>query len=496
MPPGIYPVLKNMNILSGKGIQVLKTNSPAKRILSVSLVLLLCFGHAASARVTLNDIANHWARDNIQRLVDLGITTGYPGGLFKPQNTLTRAEFVTFIMRAIGETGPVTPSRNTFGDTADHWAKKFIEKAVDLGVVVKTEYANNRFLPDQSITREDIAAMVIRALATKSTVKYEDYAKLTFGDKAKISANRRQFVATCVSLGIITGYADNTFKPLQTATRAEAATMLVRLLNVIGGKTTVTAWKHPSDYYSLELESQWNIKPVKFSDIQPGIQSGTVMGVTMNSGQNAIRMIHYPGNNLIEDWITQVLHNYCSAQQLNINWKTENIAGQKTYISTAAGQGQSGIISLTKRGDFYFVTQIYKEGSGDTAEFKKILESVLTALKSSKTLGSDYTGGNAHLLGTWSAGSSETYGSSGTRGFDTHITWTFYQDGTWEYKEMSDIYFSGAGDYGGATDTIRDVGYYRVLGDVIYLYNDNMAVPLPLAFDPGVLVINNQQFRK
>jgi hypothetical protein len=171
-------------------------------------------------KVTLKDISGFWAEANIEKLVSLGAISGYPDGTFRPNNDITRAEFVTVLVKALKlppRTGPV------FADTEDNWAKDYISTAVAYGIV--KGYDSTHFGPNELITREQMTAMVVRA-AKLAAVSGE----LTFKDAAQIDSWARGDVVTAVKDGIIHGYPDDTFRPLGYATRAEAVTVIAGLV--------------------------------------------------------------------------------------------------------------------------------------------------------------------------------------------------------------------------------------------------------------------------
>lgn len=168
----------------------------------------------------LNDIAGHWAENNINQLITLGAVTGYPDHTFKPDHSITRAEFAAILIKAF----KLTPqSGKVFADTAGHWAKDSIATAAYYGIV--SGYDDAHFGPDDPITREQMAAMIVRSL--KLTTVSE---KTTFTDSADISAWANSAVVAVVKSGIIKGYPDNTYRPRGNATRAETATAIINAL--------------------------------------------------------------------------------------------------------------------------------------------------------------------------------------------------------------------------------------------------------------------------
>lgn len=170
--------------------------------------------------ISLNDITGHWAEGSIKQLVASGAITGYSDGSFKPDNDITRAEFATVLVKAF-ELAP--QSGKVFTDTGKHWAKDFIATAASNGIV--KGYDDVTFGPDDLITREQMAVMIVRA-AKLDPVSDET----VFADAASICDWAKDAVATAVKEGIIKGYPDNTFKPEANATRAEAVTVIVSAL--------------------------------------------------------------------------------------------------------------------------------------------------------------------------------------------------------------------------------------------------------------------------
>lgn len=169
---------------------------------------------------TLTDISGHWAEKNVKELVALGAVSGYTDGTFKPDNKITRSEFTVILVKAF-ELEP--KSGKVFADTAGHWAKDSIAAAASYGIV--NGYDENTFGPDDTITREQMAAMIVNA--AKLTPVPGD---LSFADGHTISDWARESMAAAVQNGIITGYPDNTVRPQSNATRAEAVTVIMNAL--------------------------------------------------------------------------------------------------------------------------------------------------------------------------------------------------------------------------------------------------------------------------
>lgn len=168
----------------------------------------------------LNDINGHWAEVSIKNLVDAGAITGYPDGSFKPDNTITRAEFAAILVKAYKLTAA---DGKIFADTSSHWAKDAIATAAANGII--SGYSDTTFGPDDQITREQIALMIVRADKIADQTD-----ELNFADSSSIAAWAHDAVASVVAAKLMSGYPDQTFKPQADATRAEAVSVIARAL--------------------------------------------------------------------------------------------------------------------------------------------------------------------------------------------------------------------------------------------------------------------------
>lgn len=173
--------------------------------------------------------ADAWYHEGVDYALTNGLMNGVGGGRFEPDGQLTRAQLVTVLYRAAGE--PDTGKQvNPFTDVADDaWYTKAVIWAANNGIV--NGVAKNTFAPDDSITREQIAAMLYRYAGAEAAK--ED--KLSaFPDAAKVSDWAKEALNWAVASGLINGVADANgtanLEPQATATRAQIATILMRWL--------------------------------------------------------------------------------------------------------------------------------------------------------------------------------------------------------------------------------------------------------------------------
>ncbi|MFD2115384.1 S-layer homology domain-containing protein [Paenibacillus yanchengensis] len=178
-------------------------------------------------KANFTDTTQHWAEASIARLVELGAVTGYPDQTFKPERAITRAEFTALLVRLVAPDLTEKIS-HTYKDLAGHYAENAIAQATSLGIV--TGYPNNSFKPNDQMTREQMAVMLMRAFELTDGEKKD----VTFVDKETISAWAVDAVTKASNLEIITGYPNGKFAPAEIATRAQAVVMLDRVLQLLG----------------------------------------------------------------------------------------------------------------------------------------------------------------------------------------------------------------------------------------------------------------------
>lgn len=171
--------------------------------------------------INLKDIESHWAKDAINQFAYKGYVNGYEDGTFKPNNSITRAEFVKMLNKSFGLT---TSSGKTFDDTKTHWAKNEIDIAVTSGVC--SGKSATEFKPNDLITREEAASMIsnYKKLADANHDKLYKYV-----DNNQVSSWAKNSVEGMIEKGYMNGYSDGTFKAKGKITRAEAVTTLSRV---------------------------------------------------------------------------------------------------------------------------------------------------------------------------------------------------------------------------------------------------------------------------
>ncbi|MNM27325.1 Cellulosome-anchoring protein precursor [compost metagenome] len=177
---------------------------------------------AAGKATTFQDTASHWASKDISTAAKLGIINGYPDGSFRPDASITRAEFSTLVVKAFAlRLGNGT---NAFRDIQTSWARESIEILASNGVI--NGYSDGTFRADRKITRAEMVAMISKILILQESKSGEAH---TFVDVAPQHwANK--IIEEATTAGIIQGKGQNRFEPDANLTRAEALTVIMRVL--------------------------------------------------------------------------------------------------------------------------------------------------------------------------------------------------------------------------------------------------------------------------
>ncbi len=186
---------------------------------------------------TFADMRGHWAKADVELMASKYVVKGKTPELFLPEDKVIRAEFAALLVRALGLSEERT-ARDRFSDlAADAWYSGSVEAAARAGLV--KGFGDGRFAPDDLITREQMAVMIVRALEQTGfevTISQEEQKQLlaSFSDKAKIQNWATTDLAIAVKSGLLKGVTATTIEPAANATRAQAAVMIKRMMEKAG----------------------------------------------------------------------------------------------------------------------------------------------------------------------------------------------------------------------------------------------------------------------
>ena len=176
------------------------------------------------------DMAGYeWAEEAVNELYNRGIAYGITDDLFAPEKEITRAEFITLLMRGFELIG--NDAVCNFDDVPDGaWYYPAVAMAYSMGVV--SGYSDNIFGANDNVSRQDMAAMIVRlmnqlGMSVPEVREYEGFA-----DSDQISEYAADAVIELYKGGIINGVGEDCFDPQGTANRASAARMLYETLRI------------------------------------------------------------------------------------------------------------------------------------------------------------------------------------------------------------------------------------------------------------------------
>jgi uncharacterized protein YjdB len=338
----------------------------------------------AAAAVYPTDITGNWAGSQIYSLINQGVVTGYVDGTFKPNNSISRAEFIVMINRAFKFN---TPASIFYSDVrAGDWFYLDIAKARAAGYIAG--YPNGTMGPNNKISRQE-AATILAGVLGLNTSTSSGY--LTFSDASKIPSWSWASINSLVQAGYINGYPDGTFRPANSITRAEAAVMINQGMS----RVKVTSVKLNKDSLTLGLDKSETLvatvspsnatnQTVTWSSSNPAVASvssnGKLTGLkegtttitvrTSDGGKTATckvtvkDVVKVKGVRLNESSVTlgvddtytlKATVNPSDATNTNVTWKSSNTSVATVNSSgkvTAKKEGTATITVTTEDGSY------------------------------------------------------------------------------------------------------------------------------------------------
>ncbi len=214
----------------------------AKRLRVTALALAIAAVLALPA-AAYGDTDGHWAIDYIDDATQRGLFAGVDETHFAPEQEMSRAMAVTVLWRLAGK--PAYESPHGFPDAqTEGWYAAPLRWAKRCGIANGDD--SGLFRPDDSITREELAALLMRFLMNEQSVHFEgrmntpefyhasfiDHATTHFSDADKCSLWAASALGWAIETGVLKGDSEGTLRPADTLTRAEAAAMFCRVVEL------------------------------------------------------------------------------------------------------------------------------------------------------------------------------------------------------------------------------------------------------------------------
>lgn len=257
------------NILQNNG-KVDVQNSTSLTVVSVGNQLnparisgLVALGSSQVSAPTLgpvmfSDLSGHWAVAFIRGLVDRGLISGFPDGTFKPEESLTRAQYAAIIAKTFDLPRQVGVGSGSFRDVSEtFWASAAIRQAASMGFI--SGFPDGTFRPQENLTRTQALVSLVNGLGLTGG---NSHLLLFYRDRAQIPTYATDAIATATQQGLVVNYPKTDhLEPLESITRAEVAAFIYQAL-VSTGRAEALASPyivHPDAYTPsfVDISDHW-----------------------------------------------------------------------------------------------------------------------------------------------------------------------------------------------------------------------------------------------
>lgn len=269
----------------------------------------------------------------VEKAVRYGLMNGYSDTTFGYGDSMTRAQFAAVLVRMMGwET--VTPATADFTDVpVSHTWYGAVETAAAHDVVDE----GGAFRPGDAITRGEMSEMLVRALGLKTTAEMaagqtsstSSVLHLPFTD---VSGDQAGYIAVAYAIGMTNGTSAYTFSPDATATRAQAAAMLVRIYEKLRQETDfIHGFYAISSYSQLDLVRQMDAVSAGWSRMTWDGATALLSTTSANSNEYAVPS----GYEEVADTVTS------AGGTLNLSVYMDTSDGVKDLLASAEGRSQA-----------------------------------------------------------------------------------------------------------------------------------------------------------
>ena len=233
-----------------------------KRFLSGLLTAALAAGllapAAGAAEPGFSDVpANGALADEVAKAADYGLMNGYSATTFGYSDPMTRAQFAAVLVRMMGW-DTVTPQTPSYSDVP---ASLGWYSAIETAAAHDVADTGGSFRPGDAVTRGEMAEMLVRALGLKSAAERlaptasDQYARIHGGTPfTDLPGDKVGYITIAYTIGMTNGTSATTFSPNNTATRGQAAAMLVRIYEKLHAPTDFV-----HGFYAISSYSQLNL---------------------------------------------------------------------------------------------------------------------------------------------------------------------------------------------------------------------------------------------
>ncbi|ANY65940.1 hypothetical protein BBD42_05270 [Paenibacillus sp. BIHB 4019] len=312
-------------------------------VLSIFSTNYIAFGaEAASSSVSFTDIGKSYAKDEVTALVEKGILGGYSDGSFKPSNSITRAELAKVLVLALGKEQDAASAAPFKDVDSNSWYNGYVGALVKSGITQGV--SADQFAPNKTVTREELAVFFVRAFGLEQAAKAVALDE-KLADLSTVSAWAKSSVSFAYQIGFIKGVAnaDGTtrFNPAGVADRQALARLAYEF---VFNKTTyeLAAASLGAAATPAPSAAPTPTNPPKSSDSSSGGNSGGNNGG--NNGGSTSTSINSAGEHTLGA-VTGDVRIYTA----NVTLKNTTISGN-LYLETSIGNGDVTLQNVTVSG--------------------------------------------------------------------------------------------------------------------------------------------------
>ena len=297
-----------------------------KKILKGMFVLaaFVMMNNPANAFYTDMD-ENHWAYQSIKFLTEVGVVVGYPDGTYKPDIPVTRAEFASMAIKALGQESANVTQEIHFDDiTPEFWAYNIIQKAVYFDLIPDSKGESYR--PFDSVTRAEAINIAVNALTTNqiSQQKADDIISKSYEDYTQMPAWFLMAAAKAhiLDLVVVMPGHEGKMEANRPANRAEVAMILYKMMQEAklnpNAKLAEVMQKRTADGYIVDnVKVQGSIGIVPAGTLFP-IRLETVVGSAIS--------------NVTDIYTAKTPKNYVTKDKYLLISENSDMKGQVKYV--------------------------------------------------------------------------------------------------------------------------------------------------------------------
>lgn len=311
-----------------------------KKIIKGFLVLALLAMVKAPAQAFYSDMdETHWAYQSIKFLTEIGVVVGFPDGTYKPEIPVTRAEFASMAIKALGQESTNVHQEISFADiNTDFWAYNIIEKAVYFNLIPDSK--GQAFRPFDPVTRAEAIDLAVNAIATSQISEqratevcskaYEDYTQLPAWFLMAAAKSH------LLNLDVVMPGHEGKMEAMRPANRAEIAMLLYRMMQEAklnpNAKLAEVMQKRTGDGFIVD-----NVKVQGSIGIIP---AGTIFPIKLET------VVDSGISNVADIYTAKTPSNYVTKEKYLLISENSDLKGQVKYVQPGKLFKQQGEIIL------------------------------------------------------------------------------------------------------------------------------------------------------